>query len=69
MRQILLILLLTGCSTFTAKPYQERLTESTVVTWITVDNVHETCVMMGIKILAHFKISKDVQDTMQNPVG
>ena len=49
MRQILLIALLTGCSTFTAKPYEERLTDATVVTWITVDNVHETCIKMGVK--------------------
>ena len=46
---LVLVVLLTGCATFTAKPYEERLTESTVVTWTTVDNIHETCIMMGNK--------------------
>jgi hypothetical protein len=49
MKQILLIILLTGCSTFTARPYEERVTEATIVTWITVDDIQETCKNLGIK--------------------
>ena len=42
-------LLLAGCSTFTAKPYEERITEATVVTWLAVDDVEKTCVKAGAK--------------------
>lgn len=47
MRCLVVSLLLAGCSTFTTKPYNERVTESTVVKWITVDNVEEECVKLG----------------------
>jgi hypothetical protein len=55
---IILIVLLSGCSTFTTKPYRERITESTTVTWLTVDNVHETCIMMGNKNPGSFQTLK-----------
>ena len=48
-RTWLIILLLTGCSTFTAKPYEERVTEVTVVTWTTVDDVEKECLKAGAK--------------------
>jgi hypothetical protein len=39
----------TGCSNFVAKPYNERVTVATTVTWITVDDVTEECVRLGAK--------------------
>ena len=39
--------LLTGCSHFTAQPTDERVTQGTVVTWVTVDDVDETCRSIG----------------------
>ena len=44
---LIVFFLLTGCSHFIAKPYSERVTEGTVVTWTTVDNIHDTCRSMG----------------------
>ena len=49
MRYYFILLLLVGCSTFTAKPYEERVTEATVVTWLTVDDVEKECVKAGAK--------------------
>ena len=49
-KQVILLIvffLLTGCSHFIAKPYNERITQTTVVTWTTVDNIDETCRSMG----------------------
>jgi hypothetical protein len=44
---LIVFFLLTGCSHFIAKPYNERVTQATVVTWTTVDNINETCQAMG----------------------
>ena len=52
-RKIFLLLIvfftLAGCSNFVAKPYNERLTATTKVTWTTVDDVTEECVKLGTK--------------------
>ena len=45
----LLILLLAGCGTFTAKPYEDRVTEATIVTWITSEDVEKDCINAGVK--------------------
>jgi hypothetical protein len=45
----LIAVLLAGCSTFTAKPYEERITEATVVTWLAVDDVEKECLKAGAK--------------------
>jgi hypothetical protein len=42
-------LLLVGCSTFTAKPYEERITETTIVTWFTLDDAESECIKAGVK--------------------
>ena len=44
---LVIFFLLTGCSHFTAKSNNERVTQATVVTWTTVDNIDETCKSMG----------------------
>jgi hypothetical protein len=49
LRCVILVALLTGCSTFIAKPYEERITDSTVVTWTTVDDVEKECIKAGAK--------------------
>ena len=49
MRYCFILLLLVGCCTFTVKPYEERVTEATVVTWLTVDDVEKECVKAGAK--------------------
>ena len=49
MRYYIISLLLVGCSTFTAKSYDERITEATVVTWITADDVEKECLKAGAK--------------------
>ena len=46
---VVVTLLLAGCSTFIAKPYEERVTEATVVTWLTFDDVENQCIKAGAK--------------------
>jgi hypothetical protein len=48
-------LLLIGCSSFTAKPYEERVTESTIVTWLIFDDVESECIKAGVKEPGPFK--------------
>jgi hypothetical protein len=49
MRYYFLVLLLVGCSSFTVKPYDERITQTTIVTWTTVDDVEKECINAGVK--------------------
>jgi hypothetical protein len=46
---IVTALLLIGCSSFIAKPYEERVTQVAVVTWLTLDNAEEECIKAGVK--------------------
>jgi len=46
---VFVVLLLVGCSTFTAKPYEERVTEATIVTWLTFDDIEKECIKAGSK--------------------
>ena len=49
MKYCFIALLLIGCGNFTVKPYEERITESTIVTWVTLDNAEEECIKSGVK--------------------
>jgi hypothetical protein len=47
--------LLIGCSSFTAKPYEERVTQVTTVTWLTFDDVEKECIKAGVEEPGPFK--------------
>jgi hypothetical protein len=53
---VVVALLLAGCSSFTALPYKERVTEATVVTWLTFDDVEKQCIKAGAKDPGQFGI-------------
>ena len=48
-------LLLIGCSSFTAKPYDERVTQVSTVTWLTFDDVEKECIKAGVEEPGPFK--------------
>lgn len=49
MRYLVLLLLLTGCSSFTAKPDSERIILAPKIWWITVDDPEKECLSYGTR--------------------
>jgi len=49
MKYCFIALLLIGCGNFTVKPYEERITEATTVTWLAFDEVEKECIKAGVK--------------------
>ena len=47
----IMCLLLVGCGSFTVKPYEERVTQSTLVTWTTYEDedVEKECIKAGVE--------------------